>query len=83
LGELVAAWIARQLGWIVAAEVSFAIYRERGIIDRLACTNGRAHLWWSSSRPPSLTWTSSSGHSTGSDDWRLESPWPEAGPPDP
>src|SRR5665811_2564794 len=35
LGELVAAWIARQLGWIVAAEVSFAIYGERGIIDRL------------------------------------------------
>jgi hypothetical protein len=36
LGELVAAWIARQLGWIVAAEVSFAINGERGIIDRLA-----------------------------------------------
>jgi hypothetical protein len=48
LGELVAAWIARQLGWIVAAEVSFAINGERGIINRLACTNRRAHLWWSS-----------------------------------
>jgi transcriptional regulator with XRE-family HTH domain len=36
LGELVAAWIARQPGWIVAAEVSFAIYGERGIIDLLA-----------------------------------------------
>lgn len=30
LGQLVAAWIARQPGWIVAAEVSFAIYGERG-----------------------------------------------------
>lgn len=36
LGERVAAWIARQPGWIVAAEVSFAIYGERGIVDLLA-----------------------------------------------
>ena len=36
LGELVAAWIARTPGWIVAAEVSFAIYGERGVIDLLA-----------------------------------------------
>jgi transcriptional regulator with XRE-family HTH domain len=35
LGESVAAWIARQPGWIVAAEVSFAIYGERGLIDLL------------------------------------------------
>ena len=36
LGERVAAWIARQPGWIVAAEVSFSIYGERGIVDLLA-----------------------------------------------
>ena len=36
LGEQVAAWIERQPGWIAAAEVSFAIYGERGIIDLLA-----------------------------------------------
>jgi len=36
LGELVAAWAARQPGWIVAVEVSFAIYGERGVIDLLA-----------------------------------------------
>jgi transcriptional regulator with XRE-family HTH domain len=36
LGERVAAWIARRPGWIVAAEVSFAIYGERGIVDLLA-----------------------------------------------
>jgi transcriptional regulator with XRE-family HTH domain len=36
LGERVAAWIARQPGWIVAAEISFAIYGERGIVDLLA-----------------------------------------------
>ena len=35
LGERVAAWIGRQPGWIVAAEVSFAIYGERGVIDLL------------------------------------------------
>jgi transcriptional regulator with XRE-family HTH domain len=36
LGESVAAWIALQTGWSVVAEVSFAIYGERGIIDLLA-----------------------------------------------
>jgi hypothetical protein len=36
LGERVTAWIARQSGWIVAAEISFAIYGERGIVDLLA-----------------------------------------------
>jgi transcriptional regulator with XRE-family HTH domain len=36
LGEQVAPWIARQPGWVVAAEVSFAIYGERGVIDLLA-----------------------------------------------
>jgi transcriptional regulator with XRE-family HTH domain len=36
LGERVAAWITRQPGWIVAAEISFAIYGERGIVDLLA-----------------------------------------------
>jgi transcriptional regulator with XRE-family HTH domain len=36
LGEAVAAWVARQPGWVVAAEVSFAIYGERGIVDLLA-----------------------------------------------
>ena len=36
MGERVAAWIARQPGWIVVAEVSFAIYGERGIVDLLA-----------------------------------------------
>ena len=29
-------WSARQPGWIVAAEISFAIYGERGIVDLLA-----------------------------------------------
>jgi transcriptional regulator with XRE-family HTH domain len=36
LGEAVAAWVARQPGWVVAAEVSFNIYGERGIVDLLA-----------------------------------------------
>ena len=36
LGELVAAWIARQPGWIVVGEISFSIYGERGFIDLLA-----------------------------------------------
>ena len=36
LGEHVAAWIERQPGWIVVAEVSFAIYGERGVVDLLA-----------------------------------------------
>jgi transcriptional regulator with XRE-family HTH domain len=36
LGELVAAWIACRPGWLVAAETSFAIYGERGIVDLLA-----------------------------------------------
>jgi transcriptional regulator with XRE-family HTH domain len=36
LGEQVAVWISRQPGWVVAAEVSFAIYGERGVIDLLA-----------------------------------------------
>ncbi len=36
LGERVAAWIARRPGWVVVAEVSFAIYGERGVIDLLA-----------------------------------------------
>lgn len=35
-GEAVAAWVARRPGWIVAAEVSFSIYGERGIVDLLA-----------------------------------------------
>ena len=35
LGELVATWIARQPGWVVAAETSFAIYGEHGIVDLL------------------------------------------------
>jgi hypothetical protein len=32
----VSTWSARQPGWIVAAEISFAIYGERGIVDLLA-----------------------------------------------
>jgi transcriptional regulator with XRE-family HTH domain len=36
LGELVAAWIKSRTGWFVAAEVSFAVYGERGIYDLLA-----------------------------------------------
>lgn len=36
LGERVAAWIAYQPGWVVVAEVSFAIYGERGVVDLLA-----------------------------------------------
>jgi transcriptional regulator with XRE-family HTH domain len=36
LGEQVAAWIGRRPGWVVAAEVSFSIYGERGVIDLLA-----------------------------------------------
>jgi transcriptional regulator with XRE-family HTH domain len=36
LGELVATWISRQRGWLVAAETSFAIYGERGLVDLLA-----------------------------------------------
>jgi transcriptional regulator with XRE-family HTH domain len=36
LGERVAFWIGRQPGWSVAAEVSFAIYGERGVVDLLA-----------------------------------------------
>lgn len=36
LGERVALWIARQPGWSVVAEVSFAIYGERGVVDMLA-----------------------------------------------
>jgi transcriptional regulator with XRE-family HTH domain len=36
LGELVAAWIARQPGWVVVAERSFSIYGERGVIDLFA-----------------------------------------------
>jgi transcriptional regulator with XRE-family HTH domain len=35
-GERVAAWIAGHAGWIVAAEVTFAIYGERGTVDVLA-----------------------------------------------
>ena len=36
LGEHVADWIARRPGWVVVAEVSFAIYGERGVVDLLA-----------------------------------------------
>ncbi len=36
LGERVAVWIGRQPGWSVVAEVSFAIYGERGVVDLLA-----------------------------------------------
>jgi transcriptional regulator with XRE-family HTH domain len=36
LGEVVAGWISLQPGWVVAAEVSFSIYGERGIVDLLA-----------------------------------------------
>jgi transcriptional regulator with XRE-family HTH domain len=36
LGEGVAAWVARQPGWAAAAEVSFSIYGERGVVDLLA-----------------------------------------------
>jgi len=36
LGETVAAWIARQPGWLVTAESSFAIYGERGVVDLMA-----------------------------------------------
>jgi transcriptional regulator with XRE-family HTH domain len=36
MGEQVASWIARQPGWIVAAEASFSIYGERGTVDLLA-----------------------------------------------
>jgi hypothetical protein len=32
----VAFWIGRQPGWSVVAEVSFAIYGERGVVDLLA-----------------------------------------------
>jgi hypothetical protein len=35
LGESVSAWITLQPGWIVATEVSFSIFGERGIIDLL------------------------------------------------
>ncbi|HEX7492425.1 MAG TPA: helix-turn-helix domain-containing protein, partial [Candidatus Limnocylindrales bacterium] len=36
LGELVAAWITDRPGWVLAAEVSFSVYGERGIYDLLA-----------------------------------------------
>ena len=35
-GELVARWVVEQPGWRVVAEVSFAIYGERGLVDLLA-----------------------------------------------
>ena len=35
LGEAVTRWLA-SLGWVVAPEVSFAVYGERGVIDLLA-----------------------------------------------
>jgi hypothetical protein len=44
LGERVAAWIALQPGWIVVAEVSFAIYGERGIVDLLAWHEAKSSL---------------------------------------
>jgi transcriptional regulator with XRE-family HTH domain len=44
LGEIVAAWIGRQPGWIVAVEVSFAIYGERGIVDLLAWDESTSSL---------------------------------------
>jgi len=44
LGERVAAWIERQPGWIVVAEVSFSIYGERGVIDLLAWHEGTGLL---------------------------------------
>jgi transcriptional regulator with XRE-family HTH domain len=36
LGESVAAWIAAHAGWVVAPEVSFSIYGERGSVDLMA-----------------------------------------------
>jgi transcriptional regulator with XRE-family HTH domain len=36
LGERVAAWIKSRPGWVVAAEISFSVYGERGIYDLLA-----------------------------------------------
>ena len=36
LGELVAAWMGSRPGWVVAVEVSFSIYGERGVVDLLA-----------------------------------------------
>jgi hypothetical protein len=36
LAEAVASWVARKPGWKVATEVSFSIYGDRGVVDRLA-----------------------------------------------
>jgi transcriptional regulator with XRE-family HTH domain len=36
LGERAASWIAGRPGWIVAAEASFSVYGERGILDLMA-----------------------------------------------
>ena len=44
LHERLAERIGRMPGWVSAAEVSFSIYSERGIIDRLAFHRGRQML---------------------------------------
>ena len=45
LHELVARWFGRELpGWVLAPEVSFSIYGERGVIDILAWHPGRRAL---------------------------------------
>ena len=44
LGEQVSRWITRQAGWKVAAEVSFSIYGERGVVDLLAWHESTASI---------------------------------------
>ena len=44
LAESVAAHISRTPGWVIVPEVSFAIFREGGIIDQLAWHAETAHL---------------------------------------
>jgi transcriptional regulator with XRE-family HTH domain len=44
LGESVATWIGGRFGWLVAAEVSFSIYGERGIVDLVAWHEATASL---------------------------------------
>ena len=44
LAERLAAKLLSHQGWIVQAEVSFAVYGERGIVDQLAWHEATAHL---------------------------------------
>ena len=67
--------------WITAPEVSFAVYRERGVIDILAWHPRLRALLVIELKTDIADVTSSSARPTGSADWLIRSPSSVAGSP--